>query len=129
MKAIPAGMVKVAGAGAAVALLVVRFTTAPPAGAGPVSWIETVCVSPADAGSTAAASDATVGGVAGTTKEPVDEKAVWAGTPGAESPCVESTCQYFVPAVNDRMVHCGPVIWLLTNSMLLNPGSVATSST
>src|SRR5215211_7558832 len=33
----PAGMVKVAGAGAAVGLLLERLTTAPPCGAGPVS--------------------------------------------------------------------------------------------
>jgi hypothetical protein len=38
----PAGMVKVAGTGAAVGLLLERLTTAPPCGAGPVNWTETV---------------------------------------------------------------------------------------
>src|SRR5439155_13365302 len=34
----PAGMVNVAGSGAAVGLLLVRLTTVPPDGAGPVNW-------------------------------------------------------------------------------------------
>ena len=51
--------------------------------------------------------------------ERVADQAVLAGTAdvltvaGAASPWVESTCQYFVPAVSDVTVHCGPVIWLL----------------
>jgi hypothetical protein len=40
--AAPAGRVKVAGTGAAVGLLLERLTTAPPCGAGPVNWTETV---------------------------------------------------------------------------------------
>ena len=65
----------------------------------------------------------------GTTNERVADQAVLAGTPGAESPCVESTCQYFVPAVSDVIVQLGPVIWLLTYSIRENAESLATSRT
>jgi hypothetical protein len=116
----PAGTVKVAGSGAAVGLLLVRLTTAPPKGAGVVSWTVRVSLSPLEAGSFEMASDPTLGGVAGTTKDPVADQAVLAGTSGAESPCVERTCQYLVPAVSEVMVQCAPVIWLLTYSMVLN---------
>jgi hypothetical protein len=125
----PAGMVNVAGTGAAVGLLVERLTTTPPCGAGPVNWTETVWVSPFEAGSIATASDPTPGDVEGTTNERVADQAVFAGTPGAESPWVESTCQYFVPALSDVIVQLGPVIWLLTYSICENAESLATSKT
>jgi hypothetical protein len=79
-------MVKVAGTGAAIGSLLEKLTTAPPEGAGPVSWTDTVCISPFDAGSSVTASDPTPGGAEGTTKERVTDQAVLAGTPGAESP-------------------------------------------
>src|SRR5829696_3037572 len=104
-------MVRVAGTGAAVGSLLDRLTTAPPAGAGPVSWTDTVCCWPFAAGSSATASDPTPGGVAGMTNELVADQAVLAGTPGAESPWVDSTCQYLVPAGSDVTVQCAPVIW------------------
>lgn len=126
-KETPAGTVKVTGAGAAVESLLVRFTVAPPEGAGAVSCTVTVSVSPLDAGSMETASDPIFGGVAGTTKEPVADQAVFAGTPGAESPWVESTCQYLVPAVREVTVQCGPVIWLLTYSIVLKEESSAIS--
>lgn len=125
----PAGMVKVAGVGAAAELLLERLTTAPPEGAGPVNWTETVWVSPFEAGSIETAIDPTLGGVAGTTNERVADQAVFAGTPGAESPWVESTCQYFVPAGSDVIVQLGPVIWLFTYSICENAESLATSKT
>lgn len=43
-------------------------------------------------------------------KVPVADQAVTAATPGAESPWVESTRQYFVPAVSVVTVSLGPVI-------------------
>jgi hypothetical protein len=85
-KATPDGTVQVAGTGAAAGSLLVRCTTAPPAGAGPVNWIQTVCVWPLAAGSRATARDPMPGGVEGTTNERVADQAVLAGTPGAESP-------------------------------------------
>jgi hypothetical protein len=109
-KAKPAGTVQVAGTGAAARSLLVRLTTAPPVGAGPVSWTYTVCVWPFAAGSLVTASDPTPGGVEGTTNDLVADQAVLAGTPGAESPCVDSTCQYLVPAVSEVRVQLGPVI-------------------
>jgi len=67
-------------------------------------------MSPFDAGSIATASDPTLGGVEGMRKVPVADQAVTAATPGAESPWVESTRQYFVPAVSVVTVSLGPVI-------------------
>src|SRR5229473_5401849 len=106
-------MMKVAGRCAAVVSLLVRLTTAPPAGAGAVSWTVTVSVSPPNGEAVDSASDPAVG-VEGTTNELVVEKPIFAGTAGAESPCLDKTCQNFVPAVSDVTVQCGPVIWLLT---------------
>jgi len=85
-KAKPAAMVWVEGTGAAFGSLLLRLTTAPPAGAGPVSWIETVSVSPLPGEALVSAREATPGGVAGMVKVPVLDQAVLAGTPGAESP-------------------------------------------
>jgi hypothetical protein len=121
--------VKVAGSGAAAVSLLVKLTTAPPEGAGVVSCTVTVSVSPFEAGSFEIASDPIFGGVAGTTNEPVADQAVLAGTSGAESPCVERTCQYLVPAVSEVTVQCAPVIWLLVYSMFLNWESSAISRT
>jgi len=76
-----------------------------------VSWTETVSVSPLNGEAIDSASAPRVG-VEGTPNEPVLDQAVTAGTPGAESPCVEFTRQYLVPAVSDVTVQCDPVIWL-----------------
>jgi hypothetical protein len=108
-KAKPAGTVNVAGTGAAVWLLLVRLTTAPPAGAGPVSWTVTVSVSPLNGEAMESASEL-MAAVEGTTNERVADQAVTAGTPGAESPCIAFTRQNLVPAVSDVTVQWGPVI-------------------
>src|SRR5581483_982390 len=129
-KAKPAGMLKVAGTGAVCGSLLVRVTTAPPAGAGPLSWSCTFSVMPpGGVALVESASETGVGGVAGTVNVPVADQAVLAGTPGAESPWVESTCQYFVPAESEVTLQCAPVIWLSTYSMFLKPASSAISST
>ena len=94
---------KVAGSGAAVGLLLVRLTTAPPAGAGAVSWTVTVSVSPLKAGAIDTANELMVG-AEDTTNEPVADHAVTAGTFGAESPCIEFTRQNCVPAGSDVTV-------------------------
>jgi hypothetical protein len=95
--------VKLAGSGAAVALLLLRLTTEPPAGAGAVSWTVTVSVSPLNGAAIDNASEPMVA-AEGTTNEPVADQAVTAGTPGAESPCVELTRQNWVPAGSDVTV-------------------------
>src|SRR4051812_42541593 len=77
----------------------------------------------------ATASDPTPGGAEGITKELVVDHAVLAGTPGAESPCVESTCQYFVPGGREVTDQCAPVIWLLIYWIFWKPGSPAISRT
>jgi len=66
-------------------------------------------MSPLDGAAIDRSSDATAG-VEEILNERVADQAVFAGTPGAESPWVESTRQNLVPAVSDVTVQLGPVI-------------------
>src|SRR6185436_8846338 len=71
--------------------------------------------------------DTGVGGAELMVNWPVVDHAVLALVVGDERPCCESTRQYFGPEVNDSITAVGSVYWLLKASMLVKPGSVATS--
>ena len=60
---------------------------------------------------------------------PVVDQSVLALVVGDDNPCCDSTRQYFGPEVSDSITAVGSVYWLLNASMLLKPGSVATSHT
>src|SRR6185295_5771933 len=101
-----AGIVTVAGTGAAVGFELVRLITVSPAGA-PDSCSCTQVESPLVSGLVVNETETGLGGPELTVKERVADHGVTAAVVGEESPWTEWTRQYFTPGVSDSTVRDG----------------------
>ena len=122
-----AGIVIVAGTGAALGFELVRATLVSTVGA-PVSCSCRNVVSPLGSGSNVDVTDTGFAGAELTVKVPVCDHAVTAGKVGDEAPCVEFTRQNFWPDVSDSTVRLGSVNCASSSSMFWNVLSFAISS-
>jgi len=106
VKAVPAPMSTDDGTGVAPGCVLVSWTSAPPAGAGPVSWSSPTCSVPLKADVMPSKEiDAILAGAVLTVNERTVDHAVIAAVVGDASPWVWRTRQYFVPELRPRRVY------------------------
>src|SRR5207302_8319006 len=119
-----AGIVTVAGTGAAAGFELARLMLVATGGA-LVSCSCTQVVSPLASGFRVNDTDTGVGGAELTVKLPVADHAVTAAVVGEASPCTECTRQNFCPGVSDSTVRVGLFSCVSSSSIWLKPLSFA----